>query len=438
MKAFFLALLLTWSVLMMQVARPCQAQGRTNADIRSGVKIKTAPQTPSGVKTTVPLPRDPYSPRVPVRAIAYQRAAYTLGFFGLAWSAAGLILLLRTRASARLRTGVYRALRLPVAPDHAPPFRATLVYYAIYSLLLTVWASPVGLARLALEHHYGFSRQGVGGYLSDVGLGWGLGLLAAPLYAGGYWLAARLQSRWWLVVWGLLIPLLTFEIVLQPVVIAPLFNRYTPLAPGPTRDHILTLANRAGIRGGRVFVEDTSRRTRHVNAYVTGVGPTTRIVLNDTALQTLPEDQLLAMMGHEMGHYVEGHLWVSLATSVLGAGVFLLLASRLLPWLTARFGRRAGVYGVLDLAALPLLSLLILAFLFAQSPIENALSRYQEHRADAFGLRLTHLNDPMARLFVRFAERDFSDPQPPALIQFWFGSHPPLADRIAFARAYRD
>ncbi len=142
------------------------------------------------------------------------------------------------------------------------------------------------------------------------------------------------------------------------------------------------------------------------------------------------------MLAHEMGHYVEGHSWINFAAGVAGAGVFLWLASRLLPWEMSRWGKRWKLQGLCDPAALPLILLTIQLFLLAQDPIENVLSRALEHRADAFALRLTGDGDSLARLFVRFAEIDYSDPNPPAILHFWFGTHPTLSQRIAFALRY--
>jgi Zn-dependent protease with chaperone function len=226
--------------------------------------------------------------------------------------------------------------------------------------------------------------------------------------------------------------------VLQPILIAPLYNLYTPLAPGPLREKILALAATSGITGGRVFVEDTSRRSSHVNAYVVGLGPSTRIVLNDTALEKLPEDQLLAMLGHEMGHYVEGHIWIGFCSGAAGAGLLLALMAWILPRAAQRRGPSWGLRGLRDIAALPLIMLVLYLLQLAQDPAANAISRALEHRADAFGLRVTHLNDAMARLFVGFAERDFSDPDPPLLLHLWFGTHPTLKERIQFAQEYKE
>lgn len=400
-----------------------------------GLSSPTPAQSPPPAAPPIAVSRpDPYTPHVPPRAIAYQRTQRALGLAALGWNLLGIWLLLRSGLSARMRDFAYRILRrTPPEPAALPPFHAFALYFVLYSLLIALWALPFDLARFSVEHAYGFSRQSAGGFLSDTLLHTLFGLILLPVLFGGFWLHHRAPRRGWLAAWALLVPLLVFQFILQPVLIAPAYNRFTPLEPGPLREKILALANRADIIGARVFVEDTSRRTRHVNAYVTGVGLTTRIVLNDTALQTLPEDQLLAMMGHEMGHYVEGHSWFNLFTGILGAGFFLWGTWRGLPCVAQRYGPRWRLSHLYDLAALPLLTLTLSLFMVAQAPIENALSRTLERRADVFGLRVTGLHEATARLFVGFAERDYSDPDPPALLHFWFGSHPTLKSRIVFA-----
>jgi STE24 endopeptidase len=418
--------LMLCGVIWLCLPRMGQAQSSVPSP-RAGTVLHTAP------------PRSaPYTPHVPRRAVLYQRSAYTLGLFGLVWHGLGIWLLLRTGLSARWRDGVYRsARRSPPRYGKAPPLYAVALFVMTYLVFILVWTLPIGLAGLALEHRFGFSRQTVGGYFVDDLRGLLFNAILVPLIWGAYWLRARSPRRWWLIVWACTLPLLCIQMVVQPVVVAPLYNHFTPLPPGPLRDKLLALASQASITHARVFVADTSRRTTHVNAYVTGIGPTTRIVIEDTALQTLPEDQLLAMMGHEMGHYVEGHIWVSLVVGAAGAGVFLWLLAQLVPRLAYRTRRRYGLHGAWDLAALPLVMLTLFVLLEAQLPVANALSRYLEHRADTFGLRTTGLNDATARLFVGFAERDYADPDPPRVLHLWFGTHPTLSERIDYARHFR-
>ncbi len=355
----------------------------------------------------------------------------------MGWNVLGLWLFLRAGLAARLRDILEKSkgAEQDAAAIPVPPFRLLLAYYAAFTAALLLWNLPVSLIGLQIERHFGFSTETLLSFLRDALLGYAFGLPTVLLFRGGLWLYARSPRRWWQILWVMTVPIIAFLFVFEPVVVAPAFNRYTPLPDTPLRAKILALAGQAGITGANVFVEDTSRRTRHVNAYVTGIGPTTRIVINDTALQTLPEDQMLAMIGHEMGHYVEGHIWAGMGGAIVGLGAFLWFLSRLLPYLIARRGAVWGLRGVTDLAAIPLLSLLIAVFLIAQAPIASGISRYFEHRADAFGLRLTHLNEASVQLFIGFAERDYSDPDPPALLQFWFGTHPTLRERVEFARS---
>ena len=399
--------------------------------ISVGAQQRTLPVSSigSGLNTDV------YTPHIPPRAVAYTHTQRALGLGGIAWSLFGLWILVRSGGAVRLRDAAYRLVRRPLPADNSPPpFRALLVFYGLFSLFCLLWNLPFGLTELATEWRYGFSHESLSMYAIDAAKGWVIGLALSVLLCGVYQLVSRSSRRWWLWMWGLTLPLLIGTLILEPIVIAPMFNHYSPLRNGPLRSKILLLAERAGVPHADVLVEDTSRRTAHVNAYVTGVGPAARIVLNDTAIQTLPEDQLLAMIGHEMGHYVERHIWFGLLSGALGSGAFYLLAFRLRPVLERRARQsKTGLRGLMDLAALPLLFLYLNVALLIQDPVANAESRYMEHRADTFGLRVTGLHTATARLMVGFAERDFSDPDPPALLHFWFGTHPTLKERIAYA-----
>lgn len=371
-----------------------------------------------------------YTPHIPRRAIRYQRTAYALGLFSIVWHVLGLWLLLQSGLSARIRDKISQGGR---SAQQSPAFRTVALFVLVYMLIMLLWSLPISIAGYNLEHHFGFSRQTAAGFVIDHGRGLLINLIFIPLIWGTYWLQAKQPRRWWLILWALALPLLCTESILQPILIAPIYNNFTPLPAGRLRNDLLALAARSGITNAHVFVADSSRRTTHVNAYVTGIGPTTRIVIEDTALRLLPEDQLLAMMGHEMGHYVERHVWVLLISNVLGAGIFLWLIAALLPRLIFRKRRVYGLKGIKDVAALPLVLLMLYVMLEIQMPVANALSRYLEHRADAFGLQTTHLNEASARLYVGFAERDYSDPDPPLLLHLWFGTHPTLKERIDYA-----
>ncbi len=398
-----------------------------------------AQTSPASAPTQAGLRRDPFTPHIPPRAIAYQRMSRVIGLTGIGWSVLGLWLFLSTKASTRFRSYLYRVLKRPLPEAESPPaFRILALYVVGFLLCWHLWNLPFALASRAVEAHYGFLRQDLGGYLHDTFLNLLLELQMIPFVWGGYWLYTRSPKKWWRWAWAIITPLLLFQFIIQPILIMPMYNTYTPLPDSPLKRSILELAGRAGIPKTRVFVEDTSRRTAHVNAYVIGLGVSRRIVLNDTSLMELPDDQILAMTGHEMGHYLEGHIWVNFASSVLGAGFFLWLFARILPLQTERLRRRGIVTHATDVAGLPMLLLTVTLFLLLQYPIVNLESRYLEHRADAFALRTTHLKEATARLQVGFAERDYADPDPPRLLHLWFGTHPTIRERIEFALSWRE
>jgi STE24 endopeptidase len=223
---------------------------------------------------------------------------------------------------------------------------------------------------------------------------------------------------------------------LFPVVIDPLFNKFEPLRPGPTRSDVLELAHEAGVDVGQVYRVDASRRTTAANAYVGGLGKTKRVVLYDNLISGFPRDQMRLVVAHELGHQrhndlLRGLLWLAL---VAPAGTFLAQA------LAERFARRDGLADPRRKPGpivLPAVALAIAIVSFGLGVASNVLSRQVEARADAFSLRLTH--DPAA--FVQFqrrlALRNVSDPDPPALTQLLLGTHPTPAERIGIGEAFK-
>jgi STE24 endopeptidase len=391
------------------------------SDDRQPIPEIVAPHGPRDGTPSIPPP-DP-------RRIAYNRTRYILVFVDVAWSLAGLLLLLRLRAGARLRDEVERRSRFF--------FVQVALLWAVLSALLLVWNLPVNLLSYLVERAYGFATHGWERLAQDIGLSYLIGLADALAVWLGYLLLRRSPKRWWLWLWLASIPWQFTMIVLYPVVISPLFNEFKPLPDSPLKTKLLGLASKAGIEGARVYEVDISKRTTRLNAYVVGVGPTKRIVLWDTTLQSLREDEILAIMGHEIGHYALRHTWRTLLWGVAGALVLLWALSRLVPWAIGRWGQWIGVRAVYDLAGLPLLMLLLQAMVFLQTPVASALSRAQEREADRYGLELTHLNEASARAFVAFVRRDLADPDPPAFIHFWFGTHPTLRERVEFTLRHK-
>jgi STE24 endopeptidase len=360
----------------------------------------------------------------------HSRLEEMLYFAGQAYGAAVLLLVLGTGLSRRLREVAARIGRRPLL--------GSMLYFALFSVVTTLLSFPFDYyAGFLVPHQFDLTSQSFGGWLADAAKGVGVGIvLGAPVAALALF-AIRRFRRWWLVLWLGSIPLILAGIVIWPLFIDPLFNHFVPLRDPVLRSKLLAEASRAGIAGGRVYQVDKSRQTKTMNAYVTGLGPSQRIVLWDTLLSKMTHDEILAVMGHEMGHYVLHHLWKGFAVSLAVSFVVFLIGQSVAEWGVVRFGPRWGFAAAADPAALPWLLLVLTAITFLLSPVISGFSRWEEHQADQFGLELTHLNEASATSFIKFAEDSKQDPYPSRFIEWWIYSHPPLGRRVEFALRYR-
>ncbi len=383
----------------------------------------------AGASASVILP--PASPGV----IAYTRSRYALYFVGTAWTLLCLGLIVKLKVGRRLTDRIDRWLP-PRTPRLLRPLLRAALFYAGYSLIMLAWGLPVGLTSYGIERSYGFASYGLGLWALDRLRGYLFGLMTITTVWIGYLLLARSPRRWWLWLWAISVPCTVAATAIAPAVVDAAYNRFQPLPPGDLRRHIQQLADRAGIGDAKIYRVDSSRRTTKLNAYVTGIGPTKRIVIWDNTIRELPEDQVLSIVGHEIGHYVLRHIWVNVAVNILGGFIFLGLLSRLLPWVFARFGESAGLHRVDDLAGLPLVMMVIYLMLFLQTPFESAITRIEERQADRFGLNLTRNPEAAARAFVSLGKYNFDDPDPPRFIYYWFYSHPSLKERVEDALAF--
>jgi STE24 endopeptidase len=295
-------------------------------------------------------------------------------------------------------------------------------------VMVGVWLAglPFAAVTLVRRRDYGLSEQGWGGWLTDRLTGLAVqAVLVSIAVAGAVWLAGRLGRRWWLVGAPALVGIAAVFILVQPLVVQPLFNRFEPLPDQELAAQIEQLGAKLGVDVDDVLVADASRRTTTANAYVAGLGPTRRVVLYDTLLDgRFTDGEIRFVAAHELAHVERRHLWRGLAWFALLAvpGVFVLA------WMTDRLG---GVG--------PRLVPLGLAFAFVwilvTQPLANAVSRRYEAEADWLALQAT--GDPasgleLERNFVRTA---LADPDPPGWIEFWYGTHPTPMRRIAMAES---
>ena len=232
-------------------------------------------------------------------------------------------------------------------------------------------------------------------------------------------------------------PFLFATLLVKPIWIDPLFNDFGSMKNKRLEQSILDLASRAGIEGSRVFEVNKSIDTKALNAYVTGVLGSKRIVLWDTLIARLDEKELLVVMAHEMGHYVLGHVVRSILLSSFLTLTSLFLVDRLGRWLVARYSHILRFESLADVASVPLLLLLIQVTSLFLTPAAMAYSRYQEHEADRFALDLTHTNHSGATAFVKLQQENLGNPRPGLIHKIFRASHPSIGERIDFCNGYR-
>jgi Zn-dependent protease with chaperone function len=361
-----------------------------------------------------------------------------LYFITTLWSFLVLWIMLRRRFGPRLRNWAEKASRRR--------FAQAVIVMSLFVLALQVAQLPFDL----YEHHiglkYGLSVQHWGSWFGD----WSKSLLLGFVFAGVlgwilYGIVRRSPRRWWFYFWLALIPIALFVLLIEPVWIEPLFNRYEPLS-----DHHAALVaqmervvHRAGmdIPPQRMFEMKASAKTTELNAYVTGFGATKRVVVWDTTMRQMTIPEILFVFGHEMGHYVLHHIQKEMAIDLVVLLVLLYLAYRLANWLTARYGASWSIRDLADWASLPLLALVLSVLAFLATPVFNGVSRHYEHQADQYGLEVIHGLVPdasltAARAFQKLGEVSLDYPYVNKFWAFWAWNHPSIRRRMMFVQTY--
>ncbi|MFD2092173.1 M48 family metallopeptidase [Blastococcus deserti] len=291
---------------------------------------------------------------------------------------------------------------------------------------------PVSAYAESVRHRYGLSTRSWGLWLRDVAVSTAISaVLTALALLSLLWLARRAPRTWWAWSAAAAAGFVVVASFLYPVVVEPAFNSFEPLAAGELRTDLLALAEESGVPVQDVLVSDASRRTTALNAYVSGFGSTRRIVVYDTVLAELPDDEIESIVAHELGHVVNRDVLTGTLTGALGAAG----AVALLGWLLSSTPllRRAGAEGAGDPRVVPLVVFLLSVGTLVSTPVQNLVSRQIEARADLHALDLTE--DPGAFIDMqrRLIRTNLGDPDPPAAWQWFFGSHPTAAQRLAFA-----
>ena len=372
------------------------------------------------------------------KAVAYSRAWYTLYFVSVAWGFVVLFFLLRLGVIARLRDAAERLSgRL---------YLQAMIFVPGLLLLLDLSHLPISIYWHWFSLRYQQSVQGWGSWfwdwgkanLLEVALGVGLGLLL--------FVVIRWKPRtWWLYFWYAAVPVTLFLFFISPWFIDPMFNTFSPLQDKQPElvTAIAKLTNHAGvpIPPERMFLMQASAKTNQLNAYVTGFGASKRVVIWDTTIQKTTADELLFIVGHELGHYVLGHVVKGFALSLAGLLIAFYVAYRVLQWALARWGTQWGARGQGDWVTLAILLLIMNGITFLSAPIDSSVSRTIEHAADVYGLEVIHGVIPnsaevAAHAFQVLGEVDLDEPNPPWIIKIWLYSHPPISERLEFAHTY--
>jgi STE24 endopeptidase len=409
---------------------PCHAQQQTSPPATSQ---PAAAPVPTGQVQGYTL-----TPAEEAKAIAFAHARHELYFLDVAYGILLLVLLLQLRIAP-----LYRDWALQWTDSS---FGQVLVFAPLLLLTIDLLSLPTTIWEHRLALQYQQSIQDWGSWFADWAKGEGVEFSIAILLVWILFAVIRWSPRkWWVLFWLIAVPLIILGAIVEPLVVEPLFFKFTPLAS--TEPLLAANIERMTIRAGapipqtRIFEMNASAKLRELNAYVTGLGASKRVVVWDTTIQHMSADEVLFVTGHEMGHYALNHVRNGILVSCAVLVFFLYLSFRLLHWMLRRWGETWSIRGQDDLAALPVLILLLTVFGFLSTPITNAYSRHVEHQADQYGLEVIHGLIPdapvvAAHAFQILGEVDLEEPNPSTAVKFWFYNHPPLDERMRFAQTY--
>jgi Zn-dependent protease with chaperone function len=369
------------------------------------------------------------------RSLYHWRTA--LDFGSTLWSVLCLLAVLNFRWAAGLAAWTASLTR--------KPWLQGLSFAPLLLLLLSLLQLPLAILGHHISLSYGQSVQAWGSWFADWGKAVILDLVSGTVILSLLFVLVRTSPRWWLWLWLISLPMQVLVVFVLPLVVDPMFNHFEPLAK--TNAALVQQLERVVAKTGvsippsRMFLMKASEKYTSSNAYVTGFGSSRRVVVWDTTLKSSPPDEILLVFGHELGHYVLHHIERGLAMGAVISLFFLWIGSHLARFLIGRFGLRWHIASLEDWAAAGVLLLLLSILSFVAEPIGNSISRMQEHLADVFASEVVHgiVADPRrvaAQSFQRLGEQSLEYPYPSPWVVFWTYSHPPIADREAFAAAY--
>ena len=316
-------------------------------------------------------------------------------------------------------------------------FFQKFIYLFYLSVLSFIAFFPFSYLGYYLSKKYHISTQSFQLWMKDemidFWIGFGTSLLIVVTI---YYLIRKSQQRWWLYLWMLSIPFMLFFMFVKPIIIDPLYNDFYPLKDKELEAKILTMAEKANIPAEHVFEVNMAEKTNTMNAYVTGIGSNSRIVLWDTTLNKLDEDEILFIMAHEMAHYVEKHIYIGIALYVLASLVGFWLTAKIMNYVIGRWGTLLRIPSLASVTSLPLFLCIISILGFISSPVDNTVSRYLESRADAYAITMVQDKEAAVHTFQELSKASLSQLNPPGLVKLFRYSHPTMLERISTLEEY--
>jgi Zn-dependent protease with chaperone function len=305
-----------------------------------------------------------------------------------------------------------------------------LVYFGIVYLINLPFSF---YGSFILRHRYGLTDQTVLRWLEISAKGFLVnnGILALFLWVP-YYLIYRYPETWWIRAGVIAIPVVIFMVFITPMFIDPFFNKYSSLEEGSLRTGIQGILDKGGINEADIFVVDKSRDTKTMNAYMTGILSSRRIVLWDTTINNLNEDEIISITAHEMGHYVKNHIWKSIGMGIGGTFLILLLIHLSSAWIMKASNGYFGFRNLYNYASLPLLLLLLNIFNWFGQPVVNSISRNFEREADRYEISMTEDRISAVTAMEKLYETSLGLPRPSSFYKFWYHTHPSLEERIHF------
>jgi STE24 endopeptidase len=369
------------------------------------------------------------SPAAHAKAQAYTQGGYWLLLWGTVIGVGGAWLVLRSGVLARLGAGLQRS--------RPRPWLTAFLVFLVYSLMEFVIGLPWNIyANWWREMQYGQSSQAFGGWFGEQILGLAIstvlfGLVVTLLYG----LMRRAPRTWWIWGGGVSMVGILVLMILAPVFIQPLFNDFKPAPPGPMRDTVVAMAEANGVPHDKILIYDGSKQSNRYTANVSGLFGTARIAMSDTMFkQGADIAEVKAVVGHEMGHYVHGHLlWRAVPLALIAMLAFFLV-DRLFP-VVARLVGAGNLKGISDPAAFPILAMIFAVLGLLVTPITNSVTRLAEADADTFSLKRFNEPDGMARALVKTI--DYRAATPSALEEALFYSHPSGGSRVRKAMEWK-